>query len=74
MPIYEYHCKPCDAKFEKLILKQGQQVVCPKCRNAEVQRLVSACNFGSSDGAVRSSSEKSCSSCTAGTCSSCGGH
>jgi len=73
MPIYEFYCQPCDAKFEKLVLKKGQQIACPKCRNLEVRRLISACSFGSADGTVRPSSEKSCSSCTASSCSSCGG-
>ncbi len=71
MPIYEYLCNDCGVKFEKLVMRQAQQIVCPGCSGAEVKRLISACNFGSSDGSVQPASQSSCSSCTATSCSSC---
>lgn len=73
MPIYEYVCKDCDLKFEKLVMRTGQEVHCPDCSHANVQKLISACNFGSSDGSVQASSSNNCSSCTASSCTSCGG-
>jgi len=75
MPIYEYACNDCGRKFEKLVLRQGQKIQCPGCSQENLRRLVSSCNFGSSDGSVQASSQSSCSSCTATSCSSCsGGH
>ncbi|MBZ5601498.1 MAG: zinc ribbon domain-containing protein [Acidobacteriia bacterium] len=32
MPIYDYVCKDCNIRFEKLVLKPDRdQVLCPKC-------------------------------------------
>ncbi len=77
MPIYEYACSDCGLKFEKLVMRQNQEINCPDCSKANVKRLMSACNFGSSDGSVQPAvSQSSCSSCTSTNCSSCssGGH
>jgi putative FmdB family regulatory protein len=73
MPIFEFHCKSCDHKFEKLLMRRDAQVHCPECENGEVQRLISACSFSSSDGSIQPAGTSSCSSCSATSCSSCGG-
>lgn len=40
MPIFEYICKECDHKFEKLV--QGTTVVeCPSCRGAKLEKQLS---------------------------------
>jgi len=33
MPIYEYRCQDCGARFEKLVRNQSEQpeLVCPEC-------------------------------------------
>jgi putative FmdB family regulatory protein len=31
MPIFEYVCDDCGTKFEKLVRRGGDQVVCPSC-------------------------------------------
>ena len=31
MPIYEYSCEDCGTKFEKLIRRTGEEVMCPSC-------------------------------------------
>ncbi len=43
MPIYEYRCPHCRARFSLLALRPGQEqpARCPRCGSAEVQRLVS---------------------------------
>ncbi|MGA1869801.1 MAG: FmdB family zinc ribbon protein [bacterium] len=41
MPIYEYKCKLCNHSFEKLILRNNQPVVCPKCKGNDIQKLMS---------------------------------
>ena len=73
MPIYEFLCKSCDHKFEKLLIRRDAEVHCPDCEAADVQRLMSACSFGSSDGSVQAAGTSSCSSCSATSCGSCGG-
>ncbi len=71
MPIYEFSCNDCSQKFEKLIMRKGQKILCPECSGDQVKKLISSCNFGSSDGTVQPASTNSCSSCTATSCSSC---
>jgi putative FmdB family regulatory protein len=43
MPIYEYRCPRCRARFSVLALHADQEVAarCPRCHNTEVQRLIS---------------------------------
>ena len=38
MPIYEYSCEDCGTKFEKLVRRQGDDVVCPSCGQAPRSR------------------------------------
>jgi putative FmdB family regulatory protein len=35
MPIYEYVCDDCGAEYERLVMKQGTAVSCPKCASAK---------------------------------------
>lgn len=74
MPIYEFHCKECDRKFEYLVIGSDQPV-CPNCQSKNVSKLMSACGFVSKGGGgetVRSAaSSSSCSSCSAGSCAGC---
>ena len=40
MPIYEYSCRRCDHIFETFV--DGDEAVeCPKCRERELERLLS---------------------------------
>jgi len=43
MPLYEYHCKKCEKKFETLVslkdLKASAK--CPNCGSQETDRLMS---------------------------------
>lgn len=43
MPIYEYRCEGCRAKFSLLIgmVAEPDEEKCPKCGSLEVQKLVS---------------------------------
>lgn len=60
MPIYEYRCPKCGEKFEKFVRSVGAQneVVCPRCGNTNVEKMVSL--FGLTGGG-RASSGGSCS-------------
>jgi putative FmdB family regulatory protein len=39
MPIYDFKCRSCAAKFEALVLKKAP--VCPKCSSDDLERLLS---------------------------------
>ncbi|HEY1336984.1 MAG TPA: zinc ribbon domain-containing protein [Bryobacteraceae bacterium] len=43
MPLYEYLCKKCGKRFEKLRRMQDadREQECPECLSQEVERLVS---------------------------------
>jgi putative FmdB family regulatory protein len=41
MPIYEYRCEACDKPFEKLVRAFREEVACPVCGSASVERLLS---------------------------------
>lgn len=44
MPIYEFHCKDCDTKFDALVrnLEAAGSVSCQSCSGQNVRRLVSS--------------------------------
>jgi putative FmdB family regulatory protein len=41
MPIYEYACPGCGARFEKLVRRFGEAVTCPSCARADVEKQLS---------------------------------
>jgi putative FmdB family regulatory protein len=44
MPIYEYHCKSCEAKFEKLVRSMSAAddgIKCPECGSDKTARALS---------------------------------
>ena len=41
MPLYEYVCRDCEARFEKLVRRFGDDVSCPSCTGAAVERQLS---------------------------------
>ena len=46
MPIYEYKCKACDHKFDKLQrINDPAFTDCPDCGQPELRKLVSAAGF-----------------------------
>lgn len=42
MPIYEYRCRQCETRFEKLLLRTTEDVACPSCEGSSVEKLLSA--------------------------------
>lgn len=44
MPLYEYRCKGCGERFEKLVrsVDSTTDLRCPRCGSAEAERLVSS--------------------------------
>ena len=41
MPIYEFECGECGARFEELIAAGESAVACPECGAASARRLLS---------------------------------
>jgi putative FmdB family regulatory protein len=68
VPIYEYTCKNCDAKFEELqrTMSSEAKVKCPECGSAKTARALSVFAVGSESASSRSSVD------TPG-CGRCGG-
>jgi putative FmdB family regulatory protein len=50
MPIFEYVCEECGARFEKLVLSANRerQLQCPTCGSGAVKKALSV--FGTSHG------------------------
>jgi putative FmdB family regulatory protein len=42
MPIYEFECEECGARFEELLTDESAEVSCPSCGSRRVRRLMSA--------------------------------
>lgn len=38
MPIYEYHCEPCDHTFETLVRSSHDVPHCPRCGTVEIKK------------------------------------
>jgi putative FmdB family regulatory protein len=62
MPIYEYACPGCGARFEKLVRRFGEAVSCPTCASADVEKQLSVFAVATS------SSSPAPSGCGAGAC------
>jgi len=45
MPIFEYVCQNCGAKFEKLVLSSRRKtnLQCPQCGAEDVKKALSVC-------------------------------
>jgi putative FmdB family regulatory protein len=41
MPIYEFECEECGARFEELVAADAESVACPECGAARTRRLIS---------------------------------
>lgn len=46
MPIYEYVCAKCGAKFELLVSHFSKRVNCEKCGSSKVKKLMSGFSAG----------------------------
>jgi putative FmdB family regulatory protein len=41
VPLYEYACPACGARFEKLVRRFGDPVACPACAATDVEKQLS---------------------------------
>ena len=69
MPLYEYVCTDCRTEFEKLVRRFGDEVACPSCASAAVDKQLSVFAVGST-----SPSFEGCGAgpCEAGPCAAMG--
>jgi putative FmdB family regulatory protein len=75
MPIFEFHCHNCNQDFEKLVFGGDPEVECPRCGQARVDKLMSACAAKVDHKFTVASNPKagaSCTGCAATSCSTCG--
>lgn len=76
MPLYEYHCEPCDHTFETLIRGQGDTAHCPRCGGIDLVKQFSVPAAAQMNGRAGSSSLPVCDTggnsfdCGAGPCRS----
>jgi putative FmdB family regulatory protein len=42
MPLYEFECEDCSARFEELVASSAQAVACPRCHSSRARRLLSS--------------------------------
>jgi putative FmdB family regulatory protein len=61
MPIYEYACPGCGARFERLVRRFGEAVSCPACASGDVEKQLSVF-------AVATAAAPSFAGCGAGAC------
>jgi putative FmdB family regulatory protein len=45
VPIYEFECSKCGARFEELV-RAGETAPCPQCKSSEVERRFSPIGEG----------------------------
>jgi putative FmdB family regulatory protein len=45
VPIYEFECAKCGARFEELV-RAGETAPCPRCKSSEVERRYSPIGEG----------------------------
>lgn len=60
MPIYEYSCEDCGTKFEKLVRRTGDEVLCPSCGQAHLKTELSTFAAHSNGAAKRSDAMPQC--------------
>lgn len=69
MPIFEYHCKKCGVRFEKIVFnREAPPPVCPHCQAQEVEKLISV----PGSVGIASSGGGAAPSCPSGSCGSGG--
>jgi putative FmdB family regulatory protein len=73
MPIYEYICKDCGARFEliKSIKDADTLSPCKSCHSSQTQRALSVFFAQSGSHIIAGGNSSGCAGCSSGSCSSC---
>lgn len=81
MPIYEFECEKCGHRFEEVVFKNTEKVICPDCGAEKVKKLMSSGSFVTggpivmgkpSSRAITTRGKNPCASCRGGNCATCG--
>lgn len=65
MPIFEYQCRSCGAKFEKIINSATETAACKSCGSLQVDKLLSTFAVAVSSGSASASTPDPCTTCGA---------
>ena len=72
MPLYEYTCLECGARFDafRSMKDADTPIACKNCHSQQTKRALSLF-YASSEGRAVTSTSNSCAGCAGGSCSSC---
>ncbi|NPV07184.1 MAG: zinc ribbon domain-containing protein [Anaerolineae bacterium] len=73
MPLYEYACQTCGARFERVCsaARADEPAACQSCGGTEVRRLLSRFAAFSKGSAGSHAVGGGCGSCAGGNCATC---
>ena len=71
MPIYEFKCLKCNEFIEMLIMNKEEEVKmqCPSCNGKDLERVLSAASFTSTNNDSSSAVTTQNRTCAGGSCS-----
>ena len=74
MPLFEYRCSKCSAKFEVLhkSINNLESVYCPECHSTEINKLISSFSAAGFSKSVQT--WRDADSCEAGSCGCSSGY
>jgi putative FmdB family regulatory protein len=72
MPIFEYECRECGAKFERIVGHSAADVTCKQCASADVYQLLSVFAVAGPSTAGTSTEPGPCGACGAPRRGMCG--
>ena len=72
MPIFEYECRECGAKFERIVGPSAAKVACKQCASADVHQLLSVFAVAGPSTAATSAEPGPCGACGAPRRGMCG--
>jgi putative FmdB family regulatory protein len=70
LPVYEYECRSCKARFERLIFDHSVEVICSKCGSTDLSQLLST--FAVSTRTAKAAEPGPCGACGAAQRGMCG--
>ncbi|NLU41290.1 MAG: zinc ribbon domain-containing protein [Firmicutes bacterium] len=71
MPVFEYKCKTCGKKSERLVISSSEVVQCPYCGSRDLAKLFSTFAAHGVRGSAGGTGSRSCGTCSGGHCSTC---
>ncbi|MBE0477544.1 zinc ribbon domain-containing protein [Candidatus Aerophobetes bacterium] len=72
MPVYRFKCKKCEEEFTALTaMGRENEIKCKKCGSSNIEKLLPRFFIGkTAEGKITGGA---CSTCSASSCTSCGG-